>query len=58
LTPVLGEALDCSGVPVDSGVKNMGVEEEEVDPEDILLGIGPRSFDSHQKSLKGKQKLV
>jgi hypothetical protein len=35
----VGEALDCSGVPVDSGVKNMGVDEVEFEPEDMAFGL-------------------
>ena len=35
----VGKALDCSGVPVDSGVKNMGVDEVEFEPEDMAFGL-------------------
>jgi hypothetical protein len=37
---LVGEALDWSGVPVDSGVKNMGVEDDEFESEDIIAGTG------------------
>jgi len=36
--PLVGEALDWSGVPVDSGVKNIGVEDVEFESEDIIAG--------------------
>jgi hypothetical protein len=37
---LVGEALDWSGVPVDSGVKNMGVEDDEFESEDIIAETG------------------